>query len=130
MSNVIGDYFDALSGMEPSSGQEGWREAYLACFDEEATVLDPYGGRPLTGIDGLNKFLDGMERTWTSFSMTLGEMHAAGDRVAASWTAVATAKSGKTANFAGINVFTLTEDDKISRLEGYWDFKGMLAQIS
>jgi steroid delta-isomerase len=122
MSNAIGDYFRALSDID--------REAYLACFDENATILDPYGGRPLTGVDGLNKFMDGVERTWDSFSMTPREMIAVADRVAASWSVVATAKSGKSAEFSGINIFTLNEAGKISRLEGYWDFKAMLAQIS
>jgi hypothetical protein len=37
--------------------------------------------------------------------------------------------SGKRADFAGINVFTVGEDGLISRLEGYWDYAAMVAQI-
>ena len=122
MSSVISNYFAALSAMD--------RQTYLACFDENAEVLDPYGGRPLQGQVGLNKFMDGMERTWDIFSMVPGESYASGNRVAVNWSTTATAKSGKTAQFAGINVFTLTEEGLISRLEGYWDFKAMVAQIS
>lgn len=122
MNNVIGDYFDAVSHID--------RPAYLACFSQDAVVHDPYGGRPLTGVDGLNKFMDGMEGTWSEFSMNPGAAFSSGNRVAVNWSVVATAKSGKQAEFAGINVFTLTEEGKISQLEGYWDFKAMLAQIS
>ncbi len=121
-NSAVARYFAALNGID--------RDAYLACFSEDALVLDPYGGRPLSGIPGLHKFMDGMERTWNSFQMTPGQPYAAGDRVAIAWRCTAIAKSGKTANFAGINVFTLTADGLISQLEGYWDFRAMVAQIS
>ncbi|MCA9935460.1 MAG: nuclear transport factor 2 family protein [Ardenticatenaceae bacterium] len=122
MASILDNYFAALTAID--------RDAYVACFAEDAVVLDPYGGRPFQGTTGLHKFMDGMERTWDSFQMTPGESYAAGDRTAVSWHCTATAKSGKIANFAGIDVFTLTEDGLISQLEGYWDFKAMLAQIS
>lgn len=122
MAPSIHDYFQAASNLD--------RQAYLSCFSQEAVVMDPYGGRPFQGHDGLNKFFNGMERTWESFTMTPGEFFAAGDRVATQWTARGTAKSGKTAEFAGINVFTLGEDGLISQLEAYWDVRAMIAQIS
>ena len=122
MASILDDYFAALNAID--------REAYVACFADDAVVLDPYGGRPLQGTTGLHKFMDGMERTWDSFQMTPDEPYAAADRIAISWRCTATAKSGKTANFAGIDIFTLSLDGLISRLEGYWDFKAMLAQIS
>lgn len=120
-NETIGRYFRALNQIN--------RQAYLDCFTAEATVLDPYGGRPLQGQEGLNKFMDGLERTWATFEMVPGREFPAGDRVAVSWEATATSQAGKTATFAGINLFTLSETGQISRLEGYWDFKAMLAQI-
>lgn len=122
MVSITDNYFAALNGID--------RATYLACFTAEAELLDPYGARPFLGQAGLHKFMDGMERTWQSFQMTPGTAYAAGDRVAIPWTCTATAKSGKTAQFAGINLFTLTADGLISRLEGYWDFRAMVAQIS
>lgn len=59
---AVDRYFLALNSMA--------RDAYLACFSEDALVMDPYGGRPLQGVAGLHKFMDGMERTWSSFTMT------------------------------------------------------------
>lgn len=121
VGNSVDHYFQALNNLD--------REAYLACFSDDAMVRDPYGGRVLRGQDGLNKFMDGLERTWTRFQMTPKESFAAGNRIAVSWTAGGTAKSGKTADFAGINVFTLDEAGLIHQLDGYWDFKAMAAQI-
>lgn len=120
-NEVVGRYFAALNQID--------RQAYLDCFTTEATVLDPYGGRPLQGQAGLHKFMDGLERTWATFQMVPGREFAAGDRIAVSWEATATSHAAKTATFAGINVFTLSDTGQISQLEGYWDFKAMLAQI-
>lgn len=122
MASITDNYFAALNAID--------RDAYVACFAEDALLQDPYGGRPLQGTAGLHKFMDGMARTWASFQMTPSDAFAAGDRVAIAWRCTATAKSGKTANFAGIDVFTINADGLITQLEGYWDFKAMAAQIS
>lgn len=122
MTSIISNYFSALNALD--------REAYLACFTPSASLNDPYGGRPLSGLEGLNKFMDGMVRTWSEFEMVPGEPIISGDRVAVSWTATATAKTGKTAEFKGINIFTINQDGLIKQLDGYWDFKAMIAQLS
>ncbi len=122
MASITDKYFAALNALD--------REAYLACFSENVLLRDPYGARPLQGTAGLHKFMDGMERTWASFQMTPGDAYAAGNRVAVPWRCVATAKSGKVADFAGVNVFTIDESGLIAQLDGYWDFKAMVAQIS
>jgi steroid delta-isomerase-like uncharacterized protein len=122
MASTISDYFAALNNLD--------REAYVACFSADALLRDPYGGQTLQGIAGLQQFFQGMERTWAYFQMTPVAHYPAGDRVAVPWQAKATAKSGKTAEFAGVNIFTLAEDGKIKQLDGYWDFKAMVAQIS
>ncbi len=120
MVSTISEYFAALNNLD--------RARYLACFAEGAALSDPYGGPLLEGHAGLNKFFDGMERTWQSFDMQPTDAFAAADRVAVPWKAEAVALSGKQAHFAGVNVFTL-DGDKISRLVGYWDFRAMVAQI-
>jgi steroid Delta-isomerase len=122
MITAIENYRAALNGID--------RAAYLACFTTDALLQDPYGGRPLQGVDGLNKFFTGMERAWASFEMTFGEPYLGGNRVAVSWSVTAVAKSGKTANFSGINLFTLNDDGLISQLDGYWDAAAMMAQLS
>ena len=116
------NYFAAVSQLDQA--------AYLACFASDAVVHDPYGGRAWQGHEGLTKFFGGMERTWASFTMTPGESHVSGNRLATTWTAQGVSKNDKTAQFAGINVFTVNEDGLITQLEAYWDFKAMVAQIS
>jgi hypothetical protein len=62
--------------------------------------------------------------------MRPSEAYMSGNRTAVRWSATGTSQSGKTAHFEGINVFTVNDEGLISRLEGYWDIKGMVAQIS
>lgn len=114
-------YFDALNRID--------RQAFLACFAEDATARDPYGAPAHEGGSGLNKFFDGVERTWREFRMEPEAFYAGADRVAVPWRAVATTKNGKQANFEGVNVFTVGQDGKIRELDAYWDFKAMLKQI-
>lgn len=120
MDSAVSEYFAALNALD--------RQRYLACFSSEAVLRDPYGGPVLQGEAGLHKFFDGMERTWQRFDMRPGAAYAAGDRVAVPWETDAVAVSGKHVRFAGVNVFTL-EEGKISRLDGYWDFRAMAAQL-
>lgn len=115
-------YFEALSDLD--------RQAYIACFSDEAELIDPYGGRPFHGREGLSKWFTGMERTWAKFSMKPINHYVSGDRVAVHWQASGESLAGKTATFAGINVFTIGEHGAITRLEGYWDAASMMDQIS
>lgn len=121
LPDSVRSYFDALNSID--------RSAFLSCFAPQATVRDPYGGPELLGQDGLNKFFDGMERTWREFSMEPQATYKGGDRLAVPWATSAVAKSGKPAQFSGVNVFTLGEDGQIRELNAYWDFKAMLSQI-
>ena len=115
-------YFKALSELDI--------DAYLSCFSPDAELFDPYGGRPFKGNEGLVKWFEGMERTWSKFTMNSVANFVSGDREAVQWQATGSAHSGREAHFSGINVFTMDDTGLITRLEGYWDFKSMLAQIS
>lgn len=115
-------YFKALCELD--------RDAYLSCFTTKAELRDPYGGEPFMGPDGLAKWFKGMERTWQEFSIKPVLQFKSGSRIAVQWEAQGRAKSGKNAQFYGINVFTLDDEGLISHLEGYWDFQLMVAQIS
>ncbi|UCG23737.1 MAG: nuclear transport factor 2 family protein [Chloroflexota bacterium] len=121
MISISSRYFEALSNLD--------RGAYLNCFAADAELHDPYGGRPFAGRTGLEKWFTGMDRTWSEFAMRPGACFVSGDRIAVQWQAEGLARSGKRAEFAGVNVFTVDEDGLISRLEGYWDFAALLDQI-
>lgn len=120
--SAIEQYRQALNSLD--------RAAYHSAFAAGAVVLDPYGGRPLEGTAGLDRFFNGLERTWTAFTMTYGAAYASGDRVAVNWQVEAVSIAEKAAAFAGINVFTLDDSGLITRLEGYWDARAMMAQLA
>lgn len=115
-------YFSALKEIDG--------DAYIACFSEDAEVHDPYGSQPFVGRIGLEKWFHGLDRTWQSFDIEPLNSFTSGDRIAVQWKAEATSKSGKSATFKGINVFTINEDGLIDRQESYWDMSDMIAQIS
>ena len=117
----VRDYFDALHEID--------RKTFVACFTEDATTRDPYGGPVYEGREGLNKFFDGIEATWQSFEMMPQAAFKGGDRLAVPWQTTAVAKNGKRAEFSGVNVFTVAEDGRIRALDAYWDIRAMLAQI-
>jgi ketosteroid isomerase-like protein len=119
MTSAPDRYFRAISSLD-----------YLSCFAANPELQDPYGSRPYQGEEGLGRFFNGLERTWSRISMQPSGYYVSGDRVAVPWSAEGVSHQGKTARFSGVNVFSLNEDGLISRIEGYWDFKAMVAQIS
>jgi len=121
MISVTNQYFAALSTMD--------REKYLACFTSDAELRDPFGGKPFDGREGLKKWFAGLERTWSKFIIEADSLFVGGNRVAVGWHTQAISKSGNEAAFSGINVFSFDGGGLVQRLEGYWDFEGMLSQI-
>ncbi len=115
-------YFHALNEVD--------QQAFMSCFTEDAQVLDPYGARMVEGGSGLTRWFKGMQDTWSEFSIQPEDYYVSGDRCAVEWQAEATAKSGKSARFKGINIFAISEEGLISRLEAYWDAAEMMSQIS
>ena len=114
-------YFDALNNID--------QERFLSCFADDAEIHDPYGGRPFVGIEGARKWFSGFEGTWSNFSIEGEDPFPCGDRLAVKWTVRGEAKSGKIAEFSGIDVFTVSQEGLITRMDGYWDAPAMLAQI-
>lgn len=117
----VRDYFEALNELD--------RQTFLNCFVEDAITRDPYGGPVYEGRSGLEKFFDGVEKTWASFEMAPQAAYRGGDRLAVPWRTLAVAKNGRQAEFSGVNVFTVAGDGRIRELDAYWDFRAMLAQI-
>jgi len=114
-------YFDALNNID--------QERFLSCFADDAEIHDPFGGRPFVGKEGARKWFSGFERTWSDFSIEGEDPFPSGDRLAVKWSVRGEAKSGKIAEFSGIDIFTVGQEGLITRMEGYWDAPTMLAQI-
>lgn len=121
MISTTNQYFNALSNIN--------LEDFLVCFNNDAALHDPYGGKPFEGKEGLNKWFDGFKRTWKEFSIEAEEAFFCGDRAAVKWAARGAANTGMNATFSGIDIFTIDENGLITRMDGYWDALSMLAQI-
>lgn len=91
----------------------------MKCFASTAALLAPCGGRLFAGNDGLEKWFQGEERTWSEFAMHLAFVFVGGDRAVVQWQAEGLSHSRKRAEFTGINVFTVVVDELICRPEGY-----------
>lgn len=121
MISASSSYFEALNSMN--------REAFLACFSQDAEIHDPYGGRPFVGSEGLGKWFAGFQGAWKQFSITHEGTYVCGNRAAVKWNAQGEASNGKRATFSGIDIFTIDNGGLIERMDGYWDAPAMLAQI-
>lgn len=118
---LVEKYMKALSALDES--------AYLTLFTEDAVINDPYGVAEFLGVDGLKRFFKGMTDTWQYFEMRGDNLYPGdGNRLAVRWSVSATAKNGKTIEFSGISLFYFA-DNKISGLDAYWHFRGIMQQI-
>lgn len=56
MISASDSYFAALQKID--------LDAYITCFSKDAEVHDPYGSRPFVERSGLEKWFQGLDRTW------------------------------------------------------------------
>ena len=101
MSDAVDRYFAAWSSLDPS--------AYVACFDENAVVHDPYGSTPHKGASALRKFFGGIAHAIQDVSIQADSVYAAGDHVAVVFRGKAIGKNLKPVEVAGIDVFEFNE---------------------
>jgi steroid delta-isomerase len=121
MEETVSNYFAAVRSMNA--------EAFVAVFVPDAVSHDPVGAPPFSGYDGLRKFFQGMETTFSQLIMTETAVYINKNEAAVHWQAEGTGKNGKTTHFSGINVFTFNTNGQISNLRAYWDPRAMMAQL-
>jgi hypothetical protein len=71
-----------------------------------------------------------MQRNLTEFHIRPESSYQVGDRLAIQSLATASSITGKSANFSGLNIFTIDDRGLILRAEGYWYVSTMMAQIA
>ncbi|GMQ78155.1 MAG: hypothetical protein BMS9Abin02_0654 [Anaerolineae bacterium] len=118
MISATNHHFNALSKIN--------LDDFLACFKKDATLADPYRGKPYAGKEGLSKWFNGIRRSWKGFSIEAEEAFNSGDRAAVKWTDRG-GKFWKECNFFRHRY--IDEDGLITRIDGYWDAPSMMAQI-
>jgi hypothetical protein len=119
--DLIEKYIRSLNGFDEA--------LYFSLFTEDCVVNDPYGTSEYLGTEGLKRFMKTMKDTWEFFEMRADSFYPGdGNRMAVRWSVSATAKSGKKVEFSGVNIFYFV-GDKISGLDGYWHFRGLMKQL-
>ena len=96
------------------------REAIIACFSEEAEVVDPYPSPPVTGHEGINGFWDRVFAMGTPQSFDIEHIAVTGDRAAFLFS-IAVDVGGTPFGVRGFDVVTVDDAGLIAQLTAYWD---------
>jgi steroid Delta-isomerase len=121
MSDAISRYFLAWSSLDPS--------AYVACFDENAVVHDPYGSTPHQGARALRDFFATIAQAVQEVRIRADSVYAASNRAAVVFRGNAIGKNQKPVEVVGIDVFEFNEASRITMLWAYWDPAAVLAKL-
>ena len=97
------------------------RAAFIELFTDDCVVLDPYPSGRFDGASGVAQWWDTLIEPMSSAQIEVRELYLCGDRATAVYTTKAIPTPGTTARLDGVDVFTITDDGRIARLEGYWD---------
>lgn len=121
-SATIERYFSAIRAMNLG--------AWLSAFDEDAVSEDPVGTPPIQGHDELGDFFLGLTDLFHRVGITEDSIFVCGSEVAVKWTGYGVGKNGEEVTFEGIDVFTLNDAGKITRLKGFWDPQPIVARLN
>ncbi|GIF37191.1 nuclear transport factor 2 family protein [Actinoplanes xinjiangensis] len=111
----------------------GDRDAWLACYADDAVLHDPVGGSPLdpqgAGIHGRDAF-DGFWRLAIAPNQVrfdIAAVHAAGAEAAVVATVTTTFADGAVTHYDGVFVYAINDDGRIASMRAYWDVRRMLS---
>jgi steroid Delta-isomerase len=112
---------------------DGERDAWLACYAEDAVLHDPVGGSPIdphgTGIRGhaaLGQFWD-LFVAPNDVRFDVAAVHPGGAEAAVVATVTSVSPDQPTVSYDGVFVYRLDDDGRIATLHGYWDIQRVLA---
>lgn len=111
---------------------DGWqrkdKDAWLALFAADAEVTDPVGAPAHEGIDAISAFWDTVTSTGLALNPTVHRVAVCGDEAMMSFTMASTNPAGMGMAVEIVDVFTLNDDGKITRLKAFWD-QGCMSMI-
>ncbi len=96
------------------------KQAFLDLFTDDGVVLDPVGTPEHVGRDARAAFWDGVHGMAESISFDVQHVHVCAEQAAMVFTINAHVGDGGMAIDA-VDVFTVDDDGKITRLAAYWD---------
>lgn len=96
------------------------KEAFLACWADDATQIDPVPSPPNVGKEAIGNFWDGVAGLAEKLEPEVQRIHVCGNQAAVVFTM--NARSGDGGNAIDIvDIFEVDDDGKIASLHAYWD---------
>jgi steroid Delta-isomerase len=118
---TVDRYFAAIAALDD--------DAFVATFAPDGVSYDPVGAEPSAGEEGLRRFFRGITTTFRRMELTPDDTFHAGGHVAVRWTGRGESHDGVAVEYAGIDVFEIDDEGRITRLWAYWDPRELFAQL-
>lgn len=119
LPQAVREYLAAIEALDAA--------AFVATFAADAVQEDQVGAPPNRDIASIRQFFEGIAVAFAAVELILDEVYGNGSGLAIKWTGQATAKTGRRATFAGIDVIDLNAAGKIQHLQAFWDPTTLLA---
>jgi steroid Delta-isomerase len=96
------------------------RDAFLACFADDATQVDPVPSPPNVGKQAIGQFWDNIIAIADTLEPHLDRVSVCGNQAAVVFTMKARSDEGGSA-IDIVDIFEVDDDGKIASLHAYWD---------
>lgn len=96
------------------------RDAWIALFVDDASLVDPVPSQPHVGRAALETFWDAVMSIAAELDMKLGDVHVCGDEVAVSFE-MTLASPSRQAKVRGIQLLRLDDEARIVSSKSYWE---------
>ncbi|HWH33161.1 MAG TPA: nuclear transport factor 2 family protein [Egibacteraceae bacterium] len=123
----------ALAAMQAVT--RGDREAWLACYRDDAVLHDPVGGSPLdpggAGLRGTRALQDFWDLTIApnDVAFTVAAVHPAGDEAAVVASVTIRFPGGNAVSYDGVFVYRVDEAERVASVRAYWDLQRVLSAL-
>jgi ketosteroid isomerase-like protein len=111
--DVVDAYVNAI--------QDRDRATFIDLFTDESVSWDPYPDSRFEGRDGVGQWWDTIIAPVPKVAFDIDDLHVCGDRGVMVWTICTSLDGENELQLKGVDVFTVSEDSKISSLCAYWD---------
>jgi steroid delta-isomerase len=121
----------ALAAM--SAVGAGDRDAWLACYTEDAVLHDPVGGSPLDPQGAGLRGRTALQRFWdvavapNDMHFTVTSVHPAGTEAAIVATVSIRLPDHTVLDYDGVFVYRPDDSGRIASMLGYWDVRSVMA---
>jgi steroid delta-isomerase len=95
-------------------------DAYAAQFTVDAVQVDPYPTPPNVGRDAIRAFIQRSYDACEAMRFEVESIHPVADKAAIEFHITVTLAGGGTMHIRGTEIFTVTDEALISRVDAYW----------